>query len=329
LFKNIKNGTRVNLIVTTSPFGSSVNTPRELLHKMGKDFGINISYNEKGRKYTREELTKVLIEKDPRFIVAGTEKYDKEQLDLCKNLKMISRVGIGLDSIDLPECHNRNVIVSYTPDAPTNAVAELTISQIFSLLRSTVLADEEMRSGNWKRFIGRELKNCCVGVVGNGRIGASVISKLKSLTPKKVLYTDIDVSRKVFPEYVWATKKQILKECDIITLHIPLNEDNRNYLDEKELSLLKKDAIIINTSRGGVINEKSLYRWLHDNSNASAAIDVFEREPYKGNLLTLSNILLSPHLGSCSQMSRFQMEVGAVKSVDAYLSSNKIINRVM
>ena len=328
-FENIDDKKLSNIVVTTSPYGSKNSDPRELLERLCLDNNMKVSYNETGRKYSREELLQILQNKRPEIIVAGTEKYDVSILDTCPNLRMISRVGIGLDSVDLDECKKRGICVTYTPDAPTNAVAELTIGQIISLLRKTWIVDSEMRSGNWDRFIGRELSSCTIGIIGVGRIGTSVLRKLESLQPKRILYTDTDSSRAIFPSYKWSSKNRILAECDIVSLHIPLNEANIGYIGTKELSLLKKNACIINTSRGGIVDEAALYDWLTKNSDASASIDVFEKEPYDGNLLSLNNILMSPHLGSCSKISRLEMEVGAAKSVNNYLESRDMINRVI
>ena len=318
-----------NIVVTTSPYGSKNSDPRELLEHLCLDNNMKVSYNETGRKYSREELLLVLQNKRPEIIVAGTEKYDVSILDTCPNLRMISRVGIGLDSVDLDECKKRGICVTYTPDAPTNAVAELTIGQIISLLRKTWIVDSEMRSGNWDRFIGREISNCTIGIIGAGRIGSEVIKKLSSLCPKRMLYTDTDPSREIFPEYEWSSKDRILEECDVISLHIPLTKHNVKYIGTKELSILKKDACILNTSRGGIIDEEALYMWLSENNDASASIDVFEKEPYDGVLLSLSNVLATPHLGSCSKKSRLAMELDAAKSVDNYLRSENLSHRVV
>jgi|10_taG_2_1085330.scaffolds.fasta_scaffold00523_20 D-3-phosphoglycerate dehydrogenase len=319
----------MKIVITTHPFNYEDPAVAPLLQQLRDACGAEIKFNNKLRKFSSQELLETLSFEEPDIIIAGTERYGAKELDLCKNLKMISRVGIGLDSLDLRECQRRKIVVAYTPDAPSNAVAELTISQILSLLRSTHKVDAEMRAGNWSRIIGRELRNCCVGVIGNGRIGSLVIEKLESFRPKKLLYTDTDLSRKCYPNHFWSTKEQILKECDVISVHIPLNEKNLNYLKEKELSQLKQDVVLINTSRGGIVNEDALFYWLKKNPHASAAIDVFEDEPYNGRLLGLSNVLLSPHLGSCSRDSRLSMEMGATMEVLNFINKRPLHNEVL
>lgn len=317
------------IIVTTAPYGQKDPAPRTFLQNRGQMVGWSVSYNETDRKYAPDELTAVLRKEKPSVIVAGTETYDEHTLDLCPNLEMIARVGIGLDSVDLDECRRRGVVVTHTPDAPTNAVAELTITQILTLLRRTHVADSDLRDGRWRRFIGRELQSCRVGVIGAGRIGSLVIRRLSAFHPRAILYHDLDARQAQFLEHTWASKEAILRECDVVTIHIPMNENNLNYLDVSELAMLRDDAVIINTSRGGVINENALYRWLQARPRASAAVDVFEEEPYTGKLLDLPNVLLSPHLGSCSRKSRLGMEWGAAVSVGEHLQGQKVSNRVV
>jgi len=315
----------MKVIVTTAPFGEKNNLPRKLLEE--KD--IQVSYNEINRKYNREELLEVLNKETPDIIIAGTEKYDKESLNLVNNLKLISRVGIGLDSVDLDECKKRNILVTYTPDAPSNAVAELTVAQMINMFRRIPRIEMGIRYHNWKRYIGREIKNSTIGIIGVGRIGNLVIRKLQKFDPKNIYINDINEEKTNRNDLVKKSKTYILENSDIITIHIPLNNHNYNYITKNELNLMKKNSCIINMSRGGIINEKDLYEWLKVNKEASAAIDVYENEPYTGSLLELDNAYLTPHLGSCTEISRYDMEVGAVEEVLNYLNNKKFNNRVV
>jgi D-3-phosphoglycerate dehydrogenase len=274
---------------------------------------------------TSNEITQWLIKHNPDIIIAGTEKYDINNLDFAPNLKMISRVGIGLDSVDLKECKKRNIIVYNTPDAPTNAVAELTIGQMFNALRKLSVVHETMVNGGWDRFIGRDINQCVVGVIGCGRIGTLVIDKLQSLNPKKIMVNDIDTETYDTSKYKYqiATKEKILSDCDIITIHIPLHQENINYIDYNDLIKIKNNGIIINTSRGGVINENDLLKWLTKNPDNIGVVDVFEEEPYNGKFDELSNIILSPHLGSCTKKSRMLMEENSLNNVLKFLNNGK------
>ncbi len=290
--------------------------------------GAVIVYNPYERKMTQKELEDFLINEQPEIIIAGTETYSNEIIKLCPNLKYISRVGIGVDSIDFDACKHLGIKVGNTPDAPTNAVAELIIGQILILARKINKSDHGVRNKKWVRYIGREVKYCNVGIIGCGRIGSSVLKKIKSFEPNNIFIHDIDESKALsqcdeLKNIFLSSKEQILKECDIISIHIPLNDKNKNFISYSELNIMKKNCIIINSSRGGIINEKHLYEWLKKNQEASAAIDVFDIEPYVGELTSLENVLLTPHLGSCSKESRTDMENESIENVINFLNNNE------
>lgn len=310
-------------MVTTYPFGVKNETPIKQLE------GYNVHYNDVKRKYTRDELLVRLETEQPDIIIAGTEKYDAEALNKVPNLQMISRVGIGLDSVPLDECKARNITVAYTPDAPSNAVAELTICQMLNALRRVQNTDADLRNGKWNRYIGKELRDCTIGIIGCGRIGKLVVEKLDGLKPRRIYVNDINyAAAKNMPRSEYAKKMQILSECDIISVHIPYTDDNKDYLSHKEFKIMKKDVCLINMSRGGVFNEKDLHHFLSWHPEATACIDAFDTEPYNGDLLKLENAFLTPHLGSCSETSRFHMEVGAVEEVINFINNKELINKV-
>ncbi|MFH0779314.1 MAG: NAD(P)-dependent oxidoreductase [Parcubacteria group bacterium] len=316
----------MKILVTIHPFGISREETQKSLQ------GFDVIYNEKGRKYTGDELKDILQKINPDIIIAGTEKYSADILDLCPNLKMISRAGVGVDAIDLMECHKRKIIVTYTPDVASHAVAELTIGQMLNCLRFVQKA-----SGQWQRLIGKSIKDCVVGVFGYGRIGKEVVKKLQSLEPQKILINDINnLTLLDLPQANLATKEEIIRNSDIITFHIPLIEpalfpayNNQNFFAAEELLKLKSDSIIINTSRGGIINESDLFDWLSCHPEGRAAVDVFCEEPYAGALRNLDNAYLTPHIGSCTEKCRYDMEVGAVKEVLAFTGGGEFVNRLV
>ena len=305
------------VLVTSSPF--NVSSAIRLKHC------YRPVYIDNGQKITKEELITSLIVHLPEVIIAGTEYYDKEVLDYCKNLKLISRVGAGLDSIDLEECKKREIVVTHVPDAPSNAVAELTICQMINLLRRVPMVDRHLYKGYWDRYIGRELKNCKVGIIGHGRIGTLVSHKLHY--GFRIQNDDLYINDILMEDFC-SSKEEILKECDIVTLHIPYNEDNHYFIDEKEFDIMGSNKILINTSRGGIVNEYALFNWLQDESN-SAAVDTFIAEPYCGKLCSLPNVILTPHLGSCTVQSRKDMEEGAVQEVLNYFNGKDYNHRVI
>lgn len=305
---------RINVV--TYPFGKVDPKPLELL----KDY--DVQYNEVHRKYEKDELEDVLKARDPHILIAGTETYDAKMLDIMPHLKLISRVGIGVDAIDFDACAERRVAVTNTPDAPSNAVAELAIGQMFNMLRRIQYADGTMRERRERggdRYVGGELQQATVGVIGCGRIGSMVIKKLQSLGPREIFANDIIQERVdglVEQGYCESMSKDaIFRRSDIVTVHIPYNKQNKDFVTLKDLEQMKSAGKIINLSRGGIVNEADLYSWLSANPDSMAAIDTFENEPYKGELIDLPNCYMTPHMGSCSEKSRYEMEVGAAEEV--------------
>ena len=192
---------------------------------------------------------------------------------------MISRVGIGLDNVNLLAARERGIKVSYTPDAPTPAVAELTLCMILTLLRSMHISNINMHRGKWQRTFGRRLSKVTVGIIGVGRIGSQVIKKIGNLGVARILANDISPNYTINSEVEieWASKSDIYKNADVICLHVPFTEQTQNMIKKNELNSMKNDALIINTSRGGIINEKDLHEVLIQGHLGGAALDVLKQ----------------------------------------------------
>lgn len=313
------------VLISTVPFAATNPAPIELLKNNGIEFIINAI----GRKYTEKELAEVIEDID--VIIAGTEVISDFVLSRAKKLKLISRVGIGLDGIDLISARNRGIKVSYTPDAPTYAVAELTIGLMLSLLRSIHLANSKMHNGDWERFFGGRLGSSVIGLIGFGRIGREVAKLLKTFSPNKILINDLPKNMNLSDInfcYEYASKGDIYKFCDIISIHLPLNNQTKNMISRREFESMRSNALIINTSRGGIVNEVDLENALINKVIAGAAIDVFEHEPYNGPLIKLNNCLLTSHMGSMSYDCRERMELEATEEVIRFLSGDALKNLV-
>ena len=263
---------------------------------------------------------------DREVLIAGTEPITENVLKKSKKLKCISRVGVGLDSINLLEAKKRGIEISYTPEAPSAAVAELTIGLILSQLRYIHTSDKNMHNRIWRKNTGRRLGECNVGLIGTGRIGREVLALLHSFRPNKIFLNDInesgDIAKKYNAKYV--SKDDILEKCDVISLHIPLDSNTSHMINEEELHKMKSDAIIVNTSRGSIINEKALYEALKTKKIGGAAIDVYDKEPYEGKLTYVDNCLLTPHIGPMSMDCRSKMEVEAVQEVIRYYKGENL-----
>jgi D-3-phosphoglycerate dehydrogenase len=301
------------VLITTSPFGETDPKALRLLEREK----ISYTMNPFGRRLREEELADLI---EPyEVLIAGTEPITEAALDLASKLRLIAHTGIGLDNIPLAAARARGIAVTYTPSAPSPAVAELTIGQMLALLRKTTAADRGMREGIWNRRVGRRLAELAVGVIGVGRVGRLVIQHLQDW-PARILINDLKIDHE-FSQWtgcIWTDIETILREADIITLHIPLTRQTRNLIGSRELEMMKAEAILINTSRGGIVDEAALAAALRRRPEFSAAVDVFEQEPYSGELARLENCLLSCHMGSCTRDCRLQMETEAAQEVVRY-----------
>jgi D-3-phosphoglycerate dehydrogenase len=312
------------VLVTTVPFGDKNRRPLEILENNNIDYLINPL----NKKLTEGELLEMVSDFD--IVIAGTEKITTKVIDAASNLKMISRVGIGLDSVDLLYAKQKGIVVSYTPDAPAPAVAELTIGFMLSLLRSVQLSNANMHNGKWHRFFGKRLAEVTIGIIGVGRIGKGVLRHLTGFGLPKILLNDVEICKNIGQNQniEWVDKKTIYKEADIITIHTPLTIQTKNMIRKEHLLSMKKDAMIINTARGGIVNEEDLYQVMCKGHLSGAAIDVFDFEPYSGKLIDIENCILTAHMGSMSIDCRTRMEIEATEEVIRFLKNKPLSNVV-
>ena len=295
--------------VLTSPssMGQCGSEPFDLLRENGYEV-INNPY---GRKLTEDEV--IDLAKDCIGIVAGVEPLTARVMDALPQLKCISRVGVGMDNVDLEHAKRKGIMVCNTPDAPTRSVAELTLAMTMSLLRRIPQADASLKQRKWKKQIGNLLLDKRIGVIGLGRIGRMVATLFRALGNPVVGYDP-------YADETWAKNngvkllafEEVLQQSDILTLHVPGNKDKSPVVGAKELAEMKDGAFIINIARGGVVDETALYNALKSGKLGGAAIDVFTQEPYEGPLCELDNIIMTPHLGSYAKEGKLQMEVDAV-----------------
>ncbi len=314
----------MKLFVSTHPFSSTSPIPMMLI----EENNIELSVNEHGRKNSSEELAQDI--KDAEVLVAGTEKITEEVLKNAPNLKLISRVGIGLDGIDFELCREYGVRVAYTPDAPTMAVAELCVAMILDLARRVTYTNNNLKkTGSWNRYMGTLLYGKTVGVLGMGRIGKSLIHLLSSFNVKfKVYDIEPDLAYGRLYGVSFVDKEELLKSCDIVSVNVPLKDDTKDYIALDELKMMQKHSILINSARGGIINEDDLYVALRDGIIHSAAVDVFEIEPYGGLLKELDNCILTCHMGASTVDSRTDMEVQAIEEAIRYKNGQVLKNEV-
>lgn len=317
-----------NIFVSTYPFGKFDSLPLDLLDRSGLSYTINPL----NRKLTAEEVSD--LAKDSVGIIAGTENLQL-LINRSKNLQFISRVGIGLDSVPLRLCRERGIKVSYTPDAVTLAVSELVMGMMITLPRQVAWADRQLRRGEWTRPVGISIKSAKIGIVGLGRVGFSIAKMLTAFSPTKVYICDIlDKSNEIeFLRSMGLVIEQVsldflLESSDIVSIHVPLTSMTRNLIKDRELDLMKKTSYLINFSRGGIVNEEMIYNRLKNFGLAGMAVDVYEKEPYKGKLRELENVVLTQHMGSCSFDCRLAMESQATEELIRFFQSKSLLNEV-
>lgn len=307
-------------LITTVPFAERNRLPLELLESAGIEYVINPL----GRRLTEAELAEMAA--DVEVLIAGTEPITDLVMSRAARLKLISRVGIGLDNVDLLAAERRGIRVCYTPDAPAPAVAELTVSLIISLLRSVHVVNLEMHTGRWHRRMGRRIAEVTLGIIGVGRIGGRVLRRIAAFGTPRVLVNDIKPDLKLVPELKleWVAKEEIYRQADLVSLHVPLTTHTRNMIRREQLLQMKPDALIVNTSRGGIINEGDLADVLQSGHLAGAAVDVFEHEPYGGPLSKVERCLLTAHMGSMSVDCRTRMEIEATEEAVRFLGDQEL-----
>jgi len=312
------------VFISTTPFATTNSFPLEMLQANK----ISFSTNPFGRKLSEEEIMQAIG--SVNVIIAGTEPITSKVMAKAKKLRHISRVGVGLDNVDLVEAERRGISVSYTPDAPAPAVAELTLGLMLSLLRNIHIADREMHKGKWQRHFGRRIAEITLGIIGLGRIGTRVLRRTAAFGTPRLLVNDVLPNLELNREFKleWVSKDLIFQQADVISLHVPLSPSTRGLVGEKELGMMKSDALLINTSRGGVVDEQALYRALKQERIAGAAIDVFEKEPYDGPLKDLPNCLLTSHMGSMSLDCRTRMEIEATEEAIRFLKGKPLLSPV-
>jgi D-3-phosphoglycerate dehydrogenase / 2-oxoglutarate reductase len=290
------------ILVTTSTF-----TQKNRLE------AYSVMYNPYGRKLTETELKMLIEEFQPDGIVAGVEPITRNVMESAVNLAVVSRCGVGMDSVDLIAAAELGIIVSNTPEAPVTAVAEMTLALILSWMRSIPSGDAGIKKLQWIKKNGTLLSKKTVGIVGCGRIGTKVAELLQPFQCTLIGYDPVVSDH---PYCYMKSLKEVLAEADIVTLHLPLNTQTKHLIATEALASMKTSALLVNTSRGNVIDEKALYEALLQKSIAGAALDVYTEEPYTGRLIELGDVIvLSPHQASSTIESRMEMEDAAVQNV--------------
>lgn len=286
-----------------SPYG------QEILKKNGIDFQI--------QHYEHDELLKMISEYDG-ILVRSATKVTKDIIDAGKNLKLIARGGTGIDNIDHEYARSKGIPVLNTPGANSASVAELVFAHMFALARFIPQANITMRKGEWnkKAYKGYELAGKTLGIIGFGRIGQIVVRMALAFGMKVLVYDQMDTQTDLEVNIV--SKDELLRESDFITLHVP--KEAQNTIAKAEFELMKPTVFIINTSRGGVVNENDLLEALQSGKIAGAGIDAFLNEPTPNpELVNHPNVSVTPHIGASTKEAQDRVGIQIAEKIVALL----------
>lgn len=305
------------VLISTTTFGQFSNDPIKLLNSQDYE----VIFNKFGRKLTEDEIKHSISDYDA--ILAGTEIYNKSVLRQATNLKVISRLGVGLDNIDLDFAKEKNVKIFKTQTTPASAVAELALGLILDLIRKISFQNSQLKSGVWEKNMGSLLYGKTLGIVGLGNIGKKLVQITKGFSLTYLAYDikhDKDFAKQNNIEY--CDLEYLLGESDIVSFHLNLTDQTKDLINYNLISRMKSEAILINTSRAEIIDERMLERSIGEKLIAGAGLDVFHNEPYSGPLTKYDNVILTPHIGSYAKEIRIAMEFEAMLNLVKGLEKN-------
>ena len=261
-------------------------------------------------KPTQEELANIVKDYDC-LLIRSEVKVTKEVIDASEKLKLVCRAGTGVDNVDLQYATKKGVIVMNVPGGNTISACEHTIGLILAMMRNIPQAYVSLKSGKWERekFTGNELQGKTLGLIGLGRIGSEVAKRMKAFDMKVIAY-DPYVSEEYAKQIGVELKsfEEVIKEADIISLHVPKTEETKNLINKDVMMKMKDGVCIVNCARGGIVNENDLYEMLKSKKVAAAALDVFENEPITSSpLFELDNVIVTPHLGASTEEAQIKI----------------------
>lgn len=302
-----------------------------------KQAGFEVVVSPKDGVLTRDEL-KEFVKGADAILSLLTDKIDAEILESAgPQLKILANYAVGYDNIKIDDCKAKNIIVTNTPGVLTETVAEHTIGLLFAVAQNIPQADKYTREGKFvgwgpMLFLGTDIRNQTIGIVGLGRIGLEMVKRLKDGFGVNFIYYDLRRNESAEKEFgvQFASLEDLMKNSDFVSIHVPLTPETKHLIGEKELRLMKKTAYLINTSRGAVIDEIALVKVLQEKIIAGAGLDVYENEPkLSEGLAQLDNVILLPHIASASIGTRSKMSEMAAQNIVAVLNGQMPINPVV
>ena len=298
--------------------------------KILKEGGLEVEENKENKVLSKSELIEKLQDKDISLSLL-TDKIDQEVFDGCPNLKMVSNYAVGYNNIDIKAATAKNIPVGNTPGVLTDATADMAFALLIGAARLLLPADKFTREGKFTKweplaFLGQELKGKTLGIIGAGRIGSAMAQRGHFGFDMEILYTNRSENEKLNNEMnaKQVSLEKLLEKSDFVSIHVPLTEETKHLIGEKELQTMKKSAILINTARGPIVDEGALANALKNGEIFSAGLDVYEEEPtIHPTLLKLDNVILAPHIASATIHTREEMARLAAENIVAFTKGEK------
>lgn len=308
--------------------------PEEALRVLGAGFEVAM-WDREDEPVPRDVLLRE-VSSAHGLLSLLTERVDEELLAHAPNLKIVANMAVGFNNIDVEACTKRGIVVTNTPDVLTEATADLAFALLLAAARRLIEAERVLQEGRWKSWspmflTGQQVFGSTLGIIGMGRIGRAVAERAKGFSMDVLYYSrsrDEEAEGETGAQYV--PLERLLSRSDFISIHLPLTPETRHFISAREMALMKPTAVLINTSRGAVIDEAALIDALRAGSIWAAGLDVFEKEPLPPDspLRAMDNVVLLPHIGSATIKTRTEMAVLAAKNLATYLTKGSAITPV-
>ncbi|MGV3464016.1 MAG: 2-hydroxyacid dehydrogenase [Heyndrickxia sp.] len=308
--------------------------PQVIYQKLADKFEVKM-WEKENQPVPRENLIEEVKDIDGLFCLL-TETIDREVIENAPKLKVIANMAVGYNNIDIQTATENDIVVTNTPGVLTETTADLTFTLLMATARRVVEASDYLRNGKWKtwspmQLTGQDIHGATLGIIGMGRIGQALVKRAKGFDMNVVYYNR---SRKSVMEKEMGIQflelEELLQQSDYISILIPYSPEVHHLIGEKELALMKKSAILINTARGGIVDEAALFHALKSGEIWAAGLDVFEEEPIHldSPLLTLPNVVTLPHIGSASEQTRLKMADLAAENLTRVLNGEAPLTAV-
>ncbi len=310
------------VVVLARSFSRASSLPRDILEEAG--FIVNFK---KDPEPENEEVVAELIG-NASAVIVGVDKVGEKVFTRCPHLKVVSKHGVGVDNVDLDAARKHSIVIANAPGTNSESVADMAFALLLALARRIPYFIEQVKQKVWSSSgFAVELEEKVLGVIGFGRIGRGIATRAQGFGMKVVFYDPLVSEERVFNK---VSLEELFRSADFVSLHAPLVGETRNMVNREMLSLMKKDAYLINTARGELIDEKALYTFLKKEKIAGAALDVFTEEPpFDNPLLTLPNVIATPHVAAHTREANSKMGTIAARNIVNVLQGKEPIYRVV